>query len=111
MKGVINIVIVALIALVTILIAFGYWVQVKDAAQKAAPRAMDALAIGGFVFFKKPKGISESTAIVLAVAAAVLVAFVLFVLFGGISSEAGPAASGLHSEFFDAVIRNLPSWG
>src|SRR3989338_813116 len=108
MKGVaMSIVIAGIIALVTILIAFGYWTQVKDEAQKAAPRAMSVL-IGGFVFFKKRKGISEATTLVLVVTMAVLVAFVIFALYGGISSKAGPAVSGLHSEFFDAIIRNLP---
>jgi len=109
MKGVaMNIVIAGIIALVTILIAFGYWTQVKDEAQKAAPRAMSVL-IGGFALLnKKRKGISEATTLVLVVTMAVLVAFVIFALYGGISSQAGPAASGLHSEFFDAIIRNLP---
>lgn len=135
MKGVVmNLVIAGIIALVTILIAFSYWTQVKDEAQKAAPRAMSVL-IGGFALFdfnkyprsknrgvivrmhnnincihynKKRKGISEATTLVLVVTMAVLVAFVIFALYGGISSEAGPAASGLQSEFFDAIIRNLP---
>ena len=112
MKGVaMNIVIAGIIALVTILIAFGYWTQVKDEAQKAAPRAMSVL-IGGFALFnfnKKRKGIVVATAIVLAVVLAVLVAFAIFALWGDLSSEAGPAVSGLHSEFFDAIIRNLPT--
>lgn len=111
MKGMaMELMIAVIIALIVALVAFGYWSQVKSESEKAGPGATSVL-VGGFALLgNRRKGISEATTLILVITMALLVAFVLFALFGGLSSQAPSAAGGMKDNFFDAIIRNLPSW-
>ncbi len=101
-----------IIVVITIMIAFSYWNQIKGEVGESAPSALEGPGgiMGGFVLaelIRKRKGIVLTTTLLATIIFVVLVVMVLVFVYMSLQAEAGASAGGFFYNMFDSIMKGL----